>query len=109
MGFGVGVGLVAFEEEEIVGALLLGQMPAIGFGGVGRVSDDQHARQVHPRQVRRDGRLFVGVLRHGELIDQALVGGLEVDQREGLFGLGFLLVGRGVQRGGRSGQPDFRN
>jgi hypothetical protein len=104
LGFGVGVGLVAFEEEEIVGALFLGQVPAIGFGGVGRVTEHQDARQVHRRPRRGDGRRFVGVLRPGDLIDQARVGGLEVDERQGLFGLGLLLVGRGVQRGGRLGQ-----
>lgn len=106
MGFGEGVGLVALEEEEVVGSLFLSQVPAIGFGGVRRIRDDQDARQVHLRQMGRHGGFFVGVLGHGDLVDQALVGGLEVHQRQRLFRLGFLLVQRRVQGGG--GGPQRR-
>ena len=34
-------------------------MPAVGFDGVRRICDDQHAGQIHFRQVRGHGRLFV--------------------------------------------------
>jgi hypothetical protein len=41
-----------------------------------------------------DGCLFVGIPGHDHLIDQALVGGLKVDQRQGFVGFGLLEFGR---------------
>ena len=96
--------LVALEKEEVIGPLLLDQMLTVGFDGVRRVRDHQHTRQIHLRQVRGHRRLFVGVARHGDLIDQSLLRRLEVHQRQRLLRFGFLLVHRGIDEGGRLDQ-----
>lgn len=93
------VRLIAFEKEEVVSPFLLGQKSTVGFGGVGGVADNKHSGQIHLGQMSRDGRFFVGVLRHGDLIDQSLFRGLKVDQREGFLGFGFLEFHRGIDGG----------
>ena len=81
----------------------LGDLAAIGFAGLGRVPDDQHPSRIHLGQMGGSGGFFMGVLRHGDLINQALLRGLKVHQGQGLFGFGFLPFGRSVHRLGQLG------
>jgi len=62
--------------------------------------DGQNSGQVHRGQMGGNGGLFMGVLRHGDLIDQSLFGSLEVHQGQGLFGFGLLQFHRGIHRPG---------
>lgn len=100
LGFGEGVRLIAFKEEEVIPALDLGDLTAIGFDRRGRAADRGDARQIQVRQVRGDGRFFVGIAGDGHLIDEPLLGRLKMDQGQGFFGLGLLLVCGRIQAGG---------
>ena len=39
-GLGEGLRLVGFEDEEVISPILLGQLPRIGFNGVGGIPSD---------------------------------------------------------------------
>ncbi len=72
----------------------MGQLAAIGFGEVSGIRSETDPGQIHLGQMGGDGRFFVGIPGHGHLIDQVLVGGLKVDQRQGFVGFGLLEFGR---------------
>jgi len=99
LGFGQCGGLVALEEEEIIASLLLGDQSTVGFHRVGGIPDEEHPGQVHLRQMRRDGGLLIGVLRHRNLIDHLLAGSLEVHQHERFLSFGLLQLARRIHRG----------
>jgi len=59
--------------------------------GVGRHTDPA---QIHLFPVGGCGGLSIGIAGHGNLVDQALIAGHEIDQGERFIGLGLLLVQR---------------
>ena len=99
------MGLVLFEEEDVIASFLLGDQSTVGFYRVRRIPDEHYPSQVHVRQVRCHGGLLVGVLRYGNLIDQPLAGSLEVDQHEGFFSLGLLQLSGRIHRSRCLDQP----
>jgi hypothetical protein len=101
LGFGQRQRLVAFEEEEEVRAVVLGQLAAVGFGGVCGIGRQAHPGQVHLGQMSGHSGLFVGIPRHDHLIDQALVGGVEIDQGQGFVGFRLLEFERDFRGLGR--------
>ena len=72
----------------------MGQLAAIGFGEVSGIGGETDPGQIHLGRMDGADRLFVGIPGHGHLIDQALVGGLKVDQRQAFVGFGLLEFGR---------------
>ena len=96
--------MIAFEKEDVISTLDLGDLSAIGFDGVSRIGNDAHSTQIHFRQVGCDSRFFVGVPRHCNLIHQPLSRGLKVHQSEPFFGFGLLQFLGGVHRGCCLGQ-----
>jgi hypothetical protein len=104
LGFGQGVRLIAFEEEEVVAALPLGDLTTVGFDRMGGIANDGDPGQIQVRQMGRHRRFFVGVAGDGNLIDQTLLGRLKIDQRQGFFRFGLLQVQRRIQGGHRGRQ-----
>jgi hypothetical protein len=90
LGFGQRRGLVGFEEDEELRAVPLRQLAATGFNEVSGIGSQADAGQIHLWQMGGHGSFFIGVAGNGNLVHQTLVGGLKVNQREGLVGFRLL-------------------
>ena len=84
------MGLITFEAQQVVGAVALRQLAGIGLGRVRGIGREAEARQIHLGKMRGHRSLLIGILWDGHLLDQSLVTGDEVDQRQGLVGFGLL-------------------